>query len=85
MALRAEGPRPSTSIPVALERTPTARLSIVEQREVLANLLEAQVLVEEHRPHYNRERLRSVMGNRTSAGFAASACEEPSGTDKGLT
>ena len=41
------------------------------KREVFANLLEAKVLVEEYRNHYNRERPHSALGYRTPAEFAA--------------
>ena len=44
------------------------------KREVFSNLLEAKVLVEEYRNHYNRERPHSALGYRTPAEFAAS-CE----------
>jgi Integrase core domain len=44
------------------------------KREVFTNLLEAKVLVEEYRNHYNRERPHSALGYRTPAEFAAS-CE----------
>jgi len=53
------------------------------EREVLANLLEAKVLVEEYRRHYNHERPHSALGYRTPAEFALS-CELES-VDKELT
>jgi putative transposase len=42
------------------------------KREVFTSLLEAKVLVEEYRNHYNRERPHSALGYRTPAEFAAS-------------
>jgi putative transposase len=44
------------------------------KREAFTSLLEAKVLVEEYRNHYNRERPHSALGYRTPAEFAAS-CE----------
>jgi putative transposase len=44
------------------------------KREVFTNLLEAKVLVEEYRNHYNQERPHSALGYRTPAEFAA-GCE----------
>src|SRR5215218_10932582 len=44
------------------------------KREEFTSLLEAKVLVEEYRNHYNRERPHSALGYRTPAEFAAS-CE----------
>ena len=44
------------------------------KREVFTNLLEAKVLVEEYRSHYNQERPHSALGYRTPAEFAA-LCE----------
>jgi putative transposase len=44
------------------------------KREVLTSLLEAKVLVEEYRNHYNGERPHSALGYRTPAEVAAS-CE----------
>jgi putative transposase len=41
------------------------------KREVFANPLEAKVLVEEYRIHYNHERPHSALGYRTPAQFAA--------------
>jgi transposase InsO family protein len=38
-------------------------------REVFANLLEAKVLLEEYRQHYNHERPHSALGYRTPAEF----------------
>jgi putative transposase len=53
------------------------------KREVFTNLLEAKVLVEEYRNHYNRERPHSSLGYRTPAEFAA-LCEQTS-ADQDLT
>ena len=44
------------------------------KREEFTSLLEAKVLVEEYRNHYNRERPHSALGYRTPAEFAVS-CE----------
>lgn len=44
------------------------------KREVFVSLLEAKVLVEEYRQHYNRERPHSALGYRTPIEFAA-ACK----------
>ena len=44
------------------------------KREAFANLLEAKVLVEEYRSHYNQERPHSALGYRTPVEFAA-LCE----------
>ena len=44
------------------------------KREVFGSLLEAKVLVEEYRNHYNGERPHSALGYRTPAEFASS-CE----------
>jgi len=43
-------------------------------REVFADLLEAKVLLEEHRQHYNQERPHSALGYQTPAEFGA-LCE----------
>jgi len=53
------------------------------KREVFTNLLEAKVLVEEYRNHYNCKRPHSALGYRTPAEFAAS-CEPPS-ADEAIT
>ena len=53
------------------------------KREVFASLLEAKVLVEEYRNHYNQERPHSALGYRTPAEFAASC--EPASADEDLT
>jgi transposase InsO family protein len=47
------------------------------KREVFTNLLEAKVLVEEYRNHYNQERPHSALDYLTPAEFAAS-CEAAS-------
>jgi len=47
------------------------------KREVFTNLLEAKVLVEEYRNHYNDRRPHSSLGYRTPAEFAA-LCEQTS-------
>ena len=46
-------------------------------------MLEAKVLVEEYRNHYNQERPHSALGYRTPAEFAA-ACHA-AGADEELT
>ncbi len=43
------------------------------KREVFADLLEAKVLVEDYRGHYNHHRPHSALGYRTPAEFAAAA------------
>jgi len=53
------------------------------KREVFASLLEAKVLVEEYRNHYNHRRPHSSLGYRTPAEFAASC--EPASVDEDLT
>jgi hypothetical protein len=40
---------------------------------VFASLLDAKVLVEEYRSHYDQERPHSALGYQTPAGFAAAA------------
>jgi putative transposase len=52
------------------------------KREVFTNLLEAKVLLEEYRNHYNRERPHSALGYRTPTEFAASW--EPVSADEDL-
>src|SRR5215218_5515293 len=42
------------------------------KREVFSSLLEAKVLIEEYRNHYNGERPHSALGYRTPSEFAAS-------------
>jgi transposase InsO family protein len=42
------------------------------KREVFASLLEAKVLVEDYRNHYNQRRPHSALGYRTPAEVAAS-------------
>ncbi len=51
------------------------------KREVFTNLLEAKVLVEEYRNHYNHERPHSALGYRTPAEFAASSDAGSAGED----
>lgn len=53
------------------------------KRKVFTNLLEAKVLVEEYKNHYNCERPHSALGYRTPAEFAASC--EPASADEDLT
>jgi putative transposase len=43
------------------------------KREVFADLLEAKVLVEDYRDHYNHHRPHSALGYRTPAEFALAA------------
>jgi putative transposase len=43
------------------------------KREVFADLLEAKVLVEDYRSHYNHHRPHSALGYQTPAEFAAAA------------
>ena len=43
------------------------------KREVFADLLEAKVLVEDYRGHYNHHRPHSALGYRTPAEFAVTA------------
>jgi putative transposase len=43
------------------------------KREVFADLLEAKVLVEDYRGHYNHQRPHSALGYRTPAEFAMAA------------
>lgn len=51
------------------------------KREVFTSLLEAKVLVEEYRHHYNHERPHSALGYLTPAEFAA-WCELASSADE---
>ena len=53
------------------------------KREVFTSVLEAKVLAEEYRNHYNQERPHSALGYRTPAAFAA-ACHA-AGADEELT
>jgi len=41
------------------------------KREVFTDLLEAKVLIEDYRGHYNHQRPHSALGYRTPAEFAA--------------
>jgi putative transposase len=50
------------------------------KREVFTSMLEAKVLVEEYRRHYNRQRPHSALGYLTPAEFAAS-CEAASASE----
>ncbi len=43
------------------------------KREVFTDLLEAKVLIEDYRGHYNHQRPHSALGYRTPAEFAAAA------------
>jgi putative transposase len=43
------------------------------KREVFADLLEARVLIEDYREHYNHQRPHSALGYLTPAGFVAAA------------
>jgi putative transposase len=52
-------------------------------REEFTSLLEAKVLVEEYRNHYNQERPHSALGYRTPTEFAASC--EPASAGQVLT
>jgi putative transposase len=52
------------------------------KREVFANLLEAKILVEEYRNHYNQQRPHSALGYLTPAEVAASC--EPASVDEEL-
>ncbi len=45
----------------------------VLKREVFTDLLEAKVLIEDYRDHYNHQRPHSALGYRTPAEFAAAA------------
>ncbi len=40
-------------------------------REIFTTLLEARVLIEEHRKHYNQDRVHSSLGYKTPSQFAA--------------
>jgi putative transposase len=51
------------------------------KREAFTNLLEARVLIEEYRNHYNQERPHSALGYRTPAEFAASRRPASAGED----
>jgi putative transposase len=48
----------------------------VLKREVFTDLLEAKVLIEDYRGHYNHHRPHSALGYRTPAEFAAAASLE---------
>lgn len=50
---------------------------------MFANLLEAKVLVEEHRQHYDQERPHSALGYQTPAEFTA-LCRELESVDEEL-
>ena len=45
------------------------------KREVFAGLLEAKVLIEDYRDHYNHQRPHSALGHLSSAEFAAAAAD----------
>ena len=50
------------------------------KREVFTGLLEAKVLIEEYREHYNQRRPHSALGYRTPAEFAAQCDSGATGT-----
>jgi len=52
-------------------------------REVFADLLEAKVLVEDYREHYNHNRPHSALGYQTPAQFAEAADLESKVEDGG--
>jgi putative transposase len=57
-----------------LEETFISRFSDeLLKREVFADLLEARVLIEDYREHYNHQRPHSALGYLTPAGFVAAA------------
>jgi putative transposase len=61
----------------AYSETFISRLSDeVLKREVFADLLEAKVLIEDYRDHYNRQRPHSALGYLTPAEFALAADHE---------
>jgi putative transposase len=45
----------------------------VLKREVFVDLLEAKVLIEDYRGHYNHQRPHSALGYQTPAEFVAAA------------
>lgn len=53
------------------------------KREEFASLLEAKVLVEEYREHYNRRRPHSALGYRTPLKFAT-ACRATIAANEGI-
>jgi putative transposase len=53
------------------------------KREVFADLLEAKVLIEDYRAHYNHRRPHSALGYRTPAEFALGVGLERKGEDAG--
>jgi putative transposase len=53
------------------------------KREEFASLLEAKVLVEEYREHYNRRRPHSALGYRTPSEFAAT-CRAGNTAEEGM-
>ena len=57
----------------------------VLKREVFANLLEAKVLVEDYRGHYNHQRPHSALGYRTPAEFAMAVGLDRKVEDAGKT
>jgi hypothetical protein len=55
------------------------------KREVFADLLEAKVLVEDYREHYNHNRPHSALGYQTPAQFAEAADLDRKVEDGGKT
>jgi transposase InsO family protein len=53
------------------------------KRVVFADLLEAKVLVEDYRGHYNHQRPHSALGYRTPAKFARVVGLDSKGEDVG--
>jgi putative transposase len=51
-------------------------------REIFTSLVEARVLIEDHRHFYNTERRHSSLGYRTPAAFAASETKQPKSKPK---
>ena len=51
------------------------------KREIFTSLMEAKVLVEEYRKHYNERRPHSALSYRTPSEFAASCAAAGAGTE----